>query len=218
MIKVILLVFMFITINANSFVDKIPYDNLKEVLSRLDKNCTLYHTDIYSSCYSDFYGRVAYTVYVVDKKAYEVNIQARPSFYNDKMNKHNNKWYSKSGYDRGHLAWDAVFDYDFHILKQTYNLELNIVPMKPDINRHKWNYIENQVLKIIWTHGVEMVIVDILTPSDEYLKNTIINIPKELYKVVMYNNSMLCFKVDQFETEKNVEPYRIDCKELDSIK
>ena len=45
--------------------------------------------------------------------------------------------YTHSGYDRGHLANDASFDYDMKIVRKTYTMA-NIIPQAPMVNRKTW--------------------------------------------------------------------------------
>ena len=59
------------------------------------------------------------------------SIKKRPSFYTEKNLKKkyrsHTRDYTHSGYDRGHLANDASFDYDKKIVRKTYTMA-NIIP------------------------------------------------------------------------------------------
>lgn len=52
--------------------------------------------------------------------------------------------YRDSGYDRGHLAPAADFNYDTNCLIQTYHYS-NIVPQPPSVNRNAWLATERAV-------------------------------------------------------------------------
>lgn len=196
----------------NGFIDAIPNPVLKTKIMQLTKDCIIRNTDIYTSCYSDELNRVVFSVYRVDYRAHRGNISTRPKFWNDRIAKQQLKWYQDSGYDRGHLAWDAAFDYDQDALNWTYNLELNIIPMKPNVNRFQWSHIESIAMRLAMKY--ELVVVDLLTASDETLKNTSLNIPKEMYKFIMYGDTTRCFKVDNFNSKINVKPYDVKCKDI----
>lgn len=71
----------------------------------------------------------------------EVNIQERPSFYEeesiDQPYRAKVSDYSGSGYDRGHMAPDASFDWSQESLDATYSLA-NIIPQVPEVNQQMW--------------------------------------------------------------------------------
>jgi len=73
------------------------------------------------------------------------NIDKRPSFYREKSL--DKKYqivttdYTNSGYDRGHLAPDAAFDWSQESLDSVYSLA-NIIPQAPQVNRNMWSQVE----------------------------------------------------------------------------
>jgi endonuclease G len=73
------------------------------------------------------------------------NIEKRPSFYTeksiDKRYRISTTDYINSGYDRGHLAPDAAFDWSDESLNAVYTLA-NIIPQAPQVNRNMWSQIE----------------------------------------------------------------------------
>lgn len=194
------------------YIDRIPNPILKSKVKQLTKDCIVRNTDIYTSCYNDDLNRVVFSVYQVDYRAHLYNISTRPKFWNDRIQKQQLKWYKDSGYDRGHLAWDAAFDYDQDALYWTYNLELNIIPMKQNVNRFQWSHIEKIALRLATKY--ELIIVDLMTASNTTLKNTNLNIPKEIYKFIMYDDTIRCFKVDNFNSKNNVKPYNVKCDDI----
>ncbi len=76
----------------------------------------------------------------------ELNIQERPSFYEESTIQESYRAtlddYSGSGYDRGHLAPDAAFDWSQESLDATYSLA-NIIPQVPTVNRYMWVDVES---------------------------------------------------------------------------
>lgn len=82
---------------------------------------------------------VAYTLY--GDLVNELNIQKRPSFYIEREieSEYRAKTadYTNTGYDRGHLAPDASFDWSQESLDSTYSLA-NIIPQVPEVNRQMW--------------------------------------------------------------------------------
>lgn len=78
----------------------------------------------------------------------ESNIKERPSFYAEKKLKPKDRIYTtdytKSGYDRGHMAPDASFDWSDESLESVYTLA-NIIPQAPQVNRRSWAKLEAYV-------------------------------------------------------------------------
>jgi endonuclease G len=72
-----------------------------------------------------------------------LNIKKRPRFKKDSSVRNGavTRDYTHSGFDRGHLAPDASFDYDQNDLNQVYFMT-NIVPMDPTVNRYMWSDLE----------------------------------------------------------------------------
>ncbi len=78
----------------------------------------------------------------------EVNIEERPSFYVEKLLKSKDRIsstdYTNSGYDKGHMAPDAAFDWSQESLHAVYTLA-NIIPQAPQVNRRSWAKLERYV-------------------------------------------------------------------------
>lgn len=66
--------------------------------------------------------------------------------------------YSGSGYDRGHMAPAADFNFDRIALGETY-LYSNICPQRPELNRGQWADIERQVRDLARSGTVHVVTV-----------------------------------------------------------
>jgi len=73
------------------------------------------------------------------------NIDKRPSFYTeksiDRKYRISSTDYTNSGYDKGHLAPDASFDWSDESLNSVYTLA-NIIPQAPQVNRNMWSQVE----------------------------------------------------------------------------
>jgi len=80
----------------------------------------------------------------------ELNILKRPSFYvEQKLNpkdRISTTDYTNSGYDKGHMAPDAAFDWSQESLDAVYTLA-NIIPQAPQVNRRSWAKLEYYVRK-----------------------------------------------------------------------
>jgi len=76
----------------------------------------------------------------------ELNIPNRPNFnveiLLDEPYRISSSDYTNSGFDRGHLAPDAAFDWSEESLKSTYSLA-NIIPQVRTINQRTWSKAED---------------------------------------------------------------------------
>jgi len=89
--------------------------------------------------------------------------------------------YSKTGFDRGHLAPNGVFDYNRAIQKETF-LMSNIAPQKPQLNRKLWAKIERFV-RIQARKYKDIRVITGVCGSLGLIKNNV-NIPKWWYKII----------------------------------
>lgn len=96
--------------------------------------------------YSPAYKGAVVVSYLLERdKVHSGNIVERPRFYTetalDKKYQTYYSDYSSTGYDRGHVASDASFDWSKASQLSTYTMA-NIVPMLPGVNRNAWLSVE----------------------------------------------------------------------------
>lgn len=92
--------------------------------------------------------------------------------------------YTKSGYDRGHLAPSADFAWDQDANNMTFVMS-NMAPQTPGLNRDAWKRLEDQVRK--WACGEEKVTVitgPVLTDNLPTLKSGL-EIPQDFFKIII---------------------------------
>ena len=103
----------------------------------------------YISAFDDATRNPAWVAY--DLEPCEIVITNRDSFSfraDPRLHDSNNADdYAKSGYDRGHLAPAADFNFDRNALAETY-LYSNVCPMLPSVNRGEWAEIEAEVRRL----------------------------------------------------------------------
>jgi endonuclease G len=92
--------------------------------------------------------------------------------------------YTNTGYDRGHLAPDAAFDWSQESLDSTYSLA-NIIPQVPEINRQSWIKVENYARDMA-TELFELNIVNVVKYSNtpEQIGENSISISDGYYKIL----------------------------------
>jgi endonuclease G len=122
-----------------------------------DKDCSqIIDKDFLTICYSyDLKSALAVSYTLEGDLVNELNIKNRPNFTLEiLLESHQRASYSdytNSGYDRGHLAPDASFDWSNESLRATYSLA-NIIPQVPEVNRLLWvkaeSYARDMAIKL----------------------------------------------------------------------
>ena len=89
--------------------------------------------------------------------------------------------YAGSGYDRGHLAPAADFNFDRAALDETYYFT-NIAPQAPSLNRGAWLDAENEVRRLAASGTVHVVTFPVFS---DFLTNRIgrVRVPSGFVKV-----------------------------------
>jgi len=111
--------------------------------------------------------------------------------------------YSRSGYDRGHLAPAADFNWNTNALRETYHFS-NIVPQLPSVNRGLWAEIEKGVRNLA-TSGTVHVLTFPDYDGDEQ-KVGRVQVPAHLWKIAWGSFGVRLFRVPNFTAERNVKP------------
>ena len=118
----------------------------------------------------------------------ELNIAKRPSFKVERSVSRSvrasNSDYTGSGYDKGHLANDAEFDWSQESLNATYTLA-NIIPQARKVNRYTWTKAERYARFVAVQLG-QVNIVNIVKYSNnpERIGKHGIAVPSGYYKVL----------------------------------
>lgn len=95
--------------------------------------------------------------------------------------------YTRSGYDRGHLAPAADMARSGKTMKESFYMS-NISPQRPHFNRGIWLELEKQVRHFAKTEGRIIIITGPVLPSPGTAKKSIgrgkVTVPKYFYKVI----------------------------------
>lgn len=214
MIRKILLSSTVITILSATNVS--DFINLKTCDQIIDK-------EVFKICYSYKYKGALAVWYELDGNLINKNnLEERPSFYNEKnipiIYRSKPQDYIKSGFDKGHLANDANFDYDESILIKTYSMA-NIVPQYPNLNRHTWLKAE-EYERFVSNNLEKLTIINLVdySKSTQQIGNNI-TVPNAFYKIMFNDNANFkkCFKYENinsldFQKDK-LKDHQIDCSE-----
>jgi len=210
--KTLLLTTLALSINATQISD---FVNLNKCDQIIDKQ-------VYKICYSYKYKGALAVWYDLDGSLVNKNnIKKRPSFYSEKNvpMKYRSKSsdYTRTGFDRGHLANDASFDYNKKVQRKTYTMA-NIVPQYPKLNRYTWIKAEKYERHITSKLGNATVIniVDYSKSKKQIGKNKI-TVPNTFYKIIFNDKSNFkkCFRyenIKHIDTKKDkLRDHLIDC-------
>ena len=173
-------------------------------------------------CYDyNFMGAKTISYTLDGDKVNKVNIKKRPSFHTekslDRAYRVSPKSYSKTGYDRGHMANDASFDWSMKSLNSTYTMA-NIVPQEPRVNRYHWVKVERYARLVARKLGsVNVLNIIQYNKNPKRLEKQNIAIPQGFYKI-LYNKEKdfeRCFyyKNDSssYEKKEKLKKHLIEC-------
>ncbi len=97
--------------------------------------------------------------------------------------------YTKSGFDRGHMAPAADFKDSYQVMKETFYMS-NICPQQPQFNRGIWLELEKMVRA--WAYKYQKIYVvtgPVLGPGLPIIgRINQVAVPRQFYKVVLYVN------------------------------
>jgi len=182
-------------INTNQFINDIECDQI------VDKA-------FFNICYNhDLKAAkaVGYTLY--GDLVNENNIDDRPSFKVERaierQYRASTSDYTGSGYDRGHLACDAAFDWSEESLNATYSLA-NVIPQARKVNRYTWVKAERYARYVAVNLG-EVNVVNVVKYSDtpERIGNHGIAVPEGYFKV-LYNKDQNFTRCLYYKNDNNI--------------
>ncbi|HHH51538.1 MAG TPA: DNA/RNA non-specific endonuclease [Campylobacterales bacterium] len=156
----------------------------------------------------------------------ELNIEERPSFYEeesiDEQYRAKSSDYTHSGYDRGHMAPDAAFDWSEESLEATYSLA-NIIPQVPEVNRHMWVKVEAYARDKALDLG-EITVVNVVKydNNNSHIGDDNITVSTGYYKMLFNTNESYeeCFyyanDINANSEDDNLSKHKVDCKNINN--
>lgn len=98
-----------------------------------------------------------------------------------------NEDYTRTGYDRGHLAPAGDMKWSAKAMRESFYLS-NICPQKPKLNRGIWKELEEQCRLWALDNGSLLIVTGPVITSDmKRLGKNRVAIPKSFYKVLCYH-------------------------------
>lgn len=191
-----------------------------------NKNCDqIIDKQVYTICYNYHFKGALFVAYQLDGNLVNAkNIKKRDKFYSEKnlpkKYRSVSKDYTNSGYDRGHLAPDASFDYDEKSVRKTYSMA-NIIPQAPNVNRKLWIKAEKYERLIAQKLGKVNVINGVIyTSNPKRIGKNSIAVPDGFWKMI-YNdekNFKKCFyyqnDIDAITKGDKLKFHSVKCDKL----
>lgn len=209
--KILLSSTVIAVLNATDISDFINLKNCDQIIDK----------EVFKICYSYKHKGALAVWYELDENLVNKNnIKERPEFYSEKnipiQYRTKSQDYINSGFDRGHLAPDANFDYDIKAQAKTYTMA-SIVPQCPTLNRKTWIKAEKYERFVASKLKAVTIInlVDYSKSTTQIGKNNL-SVPNTFYKIIFNNdkNFKKCFKYENIEinpqTDK-LKDHQIDC-------
>ena len=148
----------------------------------------------YTVSYNSDYRIANWVAYVLtDKEARSDKAERQNKFVVDPLVKGasaTNEDYTRTGFDRGHLAPAGDMKWSEKAMRESFYLS-NITPQKPGLNRGIWKELEEQIRLWARENGAVLIATGPVIPDEELsrLGKNRVGVPRHFYKV-------LCMVVD----------------------
>lgn len=98
-----------------------------------------------------------------------------------------NEDYTRTGYDRGHLAPAGDMKWSAKAMRESFYFS-NICPQKPGLNRGIWKELEEQSRLWAKENGTLFIVTGpVITPELKRLGKNRVGVPEKFYKVLCYH-------------------------------
>lgn len=154
----------------------------------------------------------------------ELNIEERPPYRSepaiDTQYRTYSSDYTNSGYDRGHLAPDASFDWSQESLYAVYTMA-NIIPQAPKVNHYTWSKAERYARYVaVQRSSVNVINVMKYETTPKRIGSHHIAVPSGYYKILYSDdqNYTMClyYRNDNNITvsEDRLRDHEVNCNTL----
>ncbi len=177
---------------------------------------------VFQICYDYNLKSAKYVSYTLDGTLVnKENIKKRPSFYTEQnlknIHRSHTRDYTSSGYDRGHLANDASFDYSASTQRKTYTMA-NIIPQAPTVNRKTWIKAEKLERKVAVGLGSATIVNGVIYDKNpKRIGQNQIAVPTAFWKMIFNDEKgyKKCFlyqnDLNAVATGDKLRNHQVDC-------
>lgn len=130
--------------------------------------------------------------------------------------------YTRSGYDRGHLAPAGDFKFSRRMMQETFFMS-NISPQAPQFNRGIWKELEELVRRwALRDNGLYVVTGPVLKPGLPTIgRVTEVSVPQKFYKVILYCNKpeirMIGFLLDNEPSDSSLKQFVVPVDQIEQL-
>jgi DNA/RNA endonuclease G (NUC1) len=120
-----------------------------------------------------------------------------------------NSDYYKQGIDKGHFS-ASNSDWDNNSTDMAYTFAFtNITPQYPKTNRVSYRRVERYGWNLVKKYD-SVFVINIAVPSDKYMNNSV-NIPSVFYKIFIFKNEKVCYKIPNDNKKYSLKDMHISC-------
>ncbi|CCH52371.1 DNA/RNA non-specific endonuclease [Fibrisoma limi BUZ 3] len=130
--------------------------------------------------------------------------------------------YTRSGYDRGHLAPAGDFKFSQRLTSDSFYMS-NMSPQAPDFNRGIWKELEELVRRwAVRDRGLYVVTGPVLKPGLPTIgRQNEVAVPKKYYKVLLYCNNpeirMIGFLLDNKGSDSSLKQFVVPVDQIEQL-
>ncbi|RIV21268.1 DNA/RNA non-specific endonuclease [Fibrisoma montanum] len=130
--------------------------------------------------------------------------------------------YTRSGYDRGHLAPAGDFKFSQRLTSDSFYMS-NMSPQAPEFNRGIWKELEELVRRwAVRDRGLYVVTGPVLKPGLPTIgRQNEIAVPKKYYKVLLYCNDpdirMIGFLLDNKGSDSSLKQFVVPVDQIEQL-
>jgi endonuclease G len=130
--------------------------------------------------------------------------------------------YTRSGYDRGHLAPAGDFKFSRKMMQETFFMS-NMTPQTPEFNRGIWKELEGQVREwALRDQGLYVITGPVLKPGLPTIgKTNEVSVPEKFYKVLLYcdrpNIRMIGFLLDNQGSDQPLTSFVVPVSQIERL-
>ena len=130
--------------------------------------------------------------------------------------------YTRSGYDRGHLAPAGDFKFSRRMMQETFYMS-NVSPQVPQFNRGIWKELEELTRRwALRDNGLYVVTGPVLKPGLPTIgRATEVSVPGKFYKVILYCNKpevrMIGFLLDNEASDSSLKQFVVPVDQIEQL-
>ncbi len=193
--------------------------NINSVLPQKIKNAKLIKYSSYEVMFDTVECTPVYSVYIITKEeiSHPIVKRSKESFKNDKsVPCVHVKYYSNSGYDKGHLTPSADMEYSQQSMDDCFYIT-NICPQIHGFNSGIWEHLEMKVR--VWAEKYDSLLVISAPVLESCVKKGNLSVPGKFYKIIysIKQNKATAFLMDSNLSDGSIFDFQISVSKIDSL-